>query len=77
MSNSAQALPLVVLQDSYTNTIPSAPGAGVNAPNTFTSVAAVAGTTTYTVNTGGLLLLLGQVSIFGEGKPLAAVFLPF
>lgn len=52
MSNSAQALPLVVLQDSYTNTIPSAPGAGVSTPNTFTSVADVGGTTTYTVNQG-------------------------
>ncbi|MFM8308111.1 MAG: PEP-CTERM sorting domain-containing protein [Microcystis aeruginosa] len=75
MSNSAQALPLVVLQDSYTNTIPSAPGAGVIPPNTFTSVADVGGTITYTVNTGEISVgFLPAINLFGGSTTSGSFF---
>ena len=63
LSNSAQALPVVVLQDSYTTTIPST-GTGLNPTNTFTSVADVGGTTTYTVNTGNVFVGFAPSIIF-------------
>ena len=75
LSNSAQALPLVVLQDSYTNTIPSSPGAGVNPPNTFTSVADVGGTTTYTVNTGTVAVgFFPSIILFGASDTSGSFF---
>lgn len=75
MSNSAQALPVVVLQDAYTNTIPSSPGAGVNPPNTFTSVADVGGTTTYTVNTGTVSVgFFSSIILFGGSATSGSFF---
>ncbi|WP_287732588.1 PEP-CTERM sorting domain-containing protein [Microcystis sp. M090S1] len=65
LSNSAQALPVVVLQDSYGNTIPST-GTNLIPPNTFTSVADVGGTTTYTVNTGNVAVgFFPNIVLFG------------
>ena len=74
MSNSAQALPLVVLQDSYTNTIPSV-GIDLTAPNTFTSVADVGGTTTYSVNTGTVTVAFSpSIILFGGAASSGSFF---
>ncbi|MCZ8223501.1 MAG: PEP-CTERM sorting domain-containing protein [Microcystis sp. LE19-84.1B] len=74
LSNSAQALPLVVLQDSYTTTNPST-GTGVNPPNTFTSVADVGGTITYTVNQGQISVgFTPSIILFGGSTTSGSFF---
>lgn len=72
-SNSAQALPLVVLDDQYTTTNPST-GTNVTPPNTFTSDAVVGGTTTYTVDAGTAFVGFAPSIVFFGGAETSGSF---
>lgn len=73
----AHALPVLVIDDQYTNTNPSV-GTSISSSNTFTSTAITGGDIIYTVNTGSVAVGFAPLPIFfGGPETVGSMFMSF